>query len=146
MSTYVTVNRHQADRFDPDELVISRSADPGSLRRLLESLVSEDCVHSWRNFGPDGTADDLLRWENERRPTELFFFYLKHGGQMVAAGAVADRLTRDFPHPGFCVIGRCCIMPEYRSRGFYRPAEIARSTDGGQGERSRRDAGTYGPE
>ena len=66
--------------------------------------------------------DELLQWENERRPTMLFFFHLKRGGtaRMVAASAVAVRLTWDFPHTGFPVLGRCCIMPEYRSRGFYR--------------------------
>jgi hypothetical protein len=105
-----------------EELVVSESAAPDDLRRLLESLIEEDCVHSWRNFGPEGTAEELLRWENVRRPTKLFFFHLKRGGtsQLVAAGAVADRLTRDFPCAGFPVLGRCCILPEYRSRGFYR--------------------------
>ena len=105
-----------------EELVVSQSVNSGDLRRLLESLGSEDCVHSWRNFGPDGTFDELLRWENNHRPTRLFFFYLKHGDerQLCAASAVADKLTRDFPHPGFCVLGRCYIMPQFRGRGFYR--------------------------
>src|SRR5262249_46647668 len=35
--------------------------------------------------------------------------------------AVADRLTGEFPHPGFCVLSRCYIVPEYRGRGMYRP-------------------------
>lgn len=105
-----------------EQLLVSDSARPDELRRLLESLLAEDCVHSWRNFGPEGTADELLRWENERRPTMLFFFHLQCGGTMrlVAASAVADRLTRDFPHTGFPVLGRCYILPEYRNRGFYR--------------------------
>lgn len=105
-----------------EELVVSQSVDPDNLRSLLESLVQENCVHSWRNFGPDGTLDELLRWENELRPTRIFFFYLERGGQrrMIAASAVADKLTRDFPHQGFCVLGRCYIMPQFRGRGFYR--------------------------
>jgi GNAT superfamily N-acetyltransferase len=113
---------HKAEIVETEELVASESIDPGNLRRLLECLVHEDCVHSWRNFGPDGTLEGLLQWENKHRPTKLFFFYLKRGGEthLVAASAVADRLTRDFLHPGFCVLGRCYIMPQFRGRGFYR--------------------------
>jgi GNAT superfamily N-acetyltransferase len=106
---------------DAEELVVSDSIGAGELRRLLEMLRQEDCVHSWRNFGLSGTLEELLAWENEHRPTELFFFRLKNGpSPMVAASAVAERVSRDFPHPGFPVLGRCCIMPEYRGRGFYR--------------------------
>lgn len=122
MSENVAVPRQRTRPAGAEKFVVSESVAPDDLRRLLESLIEEDCVHSWRNFGPGGTVDELLQWENERRPTRLFFFRLKRGGtaRMVAASAVADRLTRDFPHAGFPVLGRCCIMPEYRSRGFYR--------------------------
>lgn len=118
----VTALRQSALPASVEELVVSESVAPDDLRRLLESLIAEDCAHSWRNFGPGGTVDELLRWENERRPTILFFFHLKQAGTSwtVAASAVADRLTWNFPHTGFPVLGRCCIMPEYRSRGFYR--------------------------
>lgn len=113
---------HKTHVAEAGELVVSESVDPDNLRRLLECLVHEDCVHSWRNFGPGGTLDELLRWENRLRPTKLFFFYLKRGGEthMIAASAVADKLTRDFPHPGFCVLGRCYIMPQFRGQDFYR--------------------------
>lgn len=105
-----------------EELVVSQEVDPGDLRRLLECLVQEDCAHSWRNFGPEGTLERLLQWENELRPTQLFFFYLRRGEELrlVAASAVADCLIRGFPHPGFCVLGRCYVMPEYRGHGLYR--------------------------
>jgi GNAT superfamily N-acetyltransferase len=105
-----------------EKLVVSQSVEPENMRRLLESLAREDCAHSWKNFGPEGTLDGLLQWENEHRPTEIFFFYLGSGSerQMIGAGAVAGKLNRDFPHPGFCVIGRCYIMPQFRERGFYR--------------------------
>jgi hypothetical protein len=121
MSANIAVE-HEAGALGAGRLVVSQSVDPGNLRRLLESLAHEDCVHSWRNFGPEGTLDELLRWENARRPTKLFFFYLQRGGEtrMIAASAVADRLNQEFPHTGFCVLGRCCIMPEFRSQGFYR--------------------------
>ena len=105
-----------------EELVVSQSVDRANLRNLLECLVQENCVHSWRNFGPEGTLEELLRWENELRPTKIFFFYLEHDGEtyLIGTGAVADRLSQDFPHPGFCVLGRCYIMPQFRCRGFYR--------------------------
>lgn len=114
--------RRPRTRPAPAELVVSETVRADDLRRMLESLIEEDCVHSWRNFGVNGTHEELLRWENERRPTKLFFFYLRQDGiqRLVAASAVADRLNREFPHDGFPVLGRCCIMPEYRSRGFYR--------------------------
>jgi GNAT superfamily N-acetyltransferase len=109
-------------KINVEELVVSESVDPAHLRLMLKSLIQEDCVHSWRNFGLDGTAAELLQWENARRPTKIFYFSLKRGSEthFVGAGAVADRLTKDFPHDGFPVIGRCCILPEFRSNGYYR--------------------------
>src|SRR5437016_3142612 len=105
-----------------EEIMVSQSIDPGNLRLLLDCLVNEDCVHSWRNFGPDGTLDGLLQWENTLRPTRLFFFYVERHGEMtmIAAAAIAEKITRDFPYRGFCVLGRCYIMPEFRGHGFYR--------------------------
>ena len=105
-----------------EELIVGQSIEPSDLHRLLDCLNHEDCVHSWRNFGPNGTLEELRAWENQRRPTQLFFFYAKRGGQqrILAASAVAEKVTRDFPHPGFCVLGRCYIMPEFRGQGFYR--------------------------
>ena len=122
MTGYVEIARRTPRYIDSDELLIKESVSPENLRILLDSLSKENCAHSWRNFGPNGTLDDLLKWENERRPTEIFFFYLRRGGQLqtVGAGAVAYKLNKDFPHPGFCVLGRCIIMPEYRSNGYYR--------------------------
>ncbi len=104
------------------DLAITDTADPADLRRLLRHLAREDCVHSWRNFGCEGTLEELLAWENRRRPTKIFFFYRGRGAesQMIGAGSVADRLTSEFPHPGFCVLSRCYIMPEHRGRGMYR--------------------------
>jgi hypothetical protein len=113
---------HKTAVDDAEELVVSQVVDADDLRRLLECLGHEDCVHSWKGFGPNATLDALLQRENELRPTKLFFFYLRHGNEMrmVAASAVADRVTREFPHAGFCVLGRCYIMPQFRGRGFYR--------------------------
>lgn len=103
-------------------LFVSQSVSRGEFARLLASLANDHCAHSWKNFEVDGTQASLLAWENERRPTKLFFFYLHEGpsSRLVAAAAVADRLTRDFPYDGFCVLGRCYVMPEFRGRGFYK--------------------------
>src|SRR5271154_3788852 len=116
------INHHATNGTVREELVVSQTIEPDDLRRLFRCLTCEDCVHSWKNFGADGTLEDLLEWENLRRPTQLFFFYVRRGGQLhiLAASAVADRLTADFPYPGFCVLGRCYIMPEFRNQGFYR--------------------------
>lgn len=107
---------------DAEGLLVSRTVEPGDLRRLLESLRQEDCAHSWKNFDPDGSLDELLQWENELRPTQIFFFYVSQGGKnrLAAASAIADRLVRSFPHTGFCVLGRCYVMPEFRRLGLYR--------------------------
>jgi hypothetical protein len=125
-----TVERPSATRTRPllvsDEggadLLVSRSVDPGEFRAMLTHLANEDCVHSWRNFGIDGTVDELMAWENRLRPTEIFFFHLRQGGsvRLAGAGAVADRLNAQFPYPGFCVLSRCFIVPEFRGRGLYR--------------------------
>ncbi len=116
------MERHTPALLDPQELAVTETADPADLRRLLGLLAQENCVHSWRNFGVDGTPDDLLTWENRQRPTKIFFFYSRRGSEsrMVGAGAVADRLTSLFPSPGFCVLSRCYVIPEYRGHGIYR--------------------------
>jgi GNAT superfamily N-acetyltransferase len=121
-SAGATVIRDTVTTLGTERLIMSRSIDPANLRRLLQSLAREDCAHSWKNFGLDGTLERLLQWENELRPTEIFFFYLEDAQErrLVAAGAIADRLNRRFPHPGFCVLGRCYVMPESRGHGLYR--------------------------
>jgi GNAT superfamily N-acetyltransferase len=105
-------------------LLVRPSVEPTDLHRLFDCLRREDCVHSWRNIEAPrrGSLQGLLEWENELRPTELFFFYVEHAGQLrlVAGGAVAARISNEFPHAGFCVLSRCYITPEFRGRGFYR--------------------------
>jgi GNAT superfamily N-acetyltransferase len=105
-----------------EEIVVSTAASREDLSRLLECLSREDSAHSWKNFDRAGSLEELLRWENSRRPTEIFFFYLRRGEdlQIFGAGAVAAHLNSRFPEPGFCVLGRCYIMTEFRGRGFYR--------------------------
>jgi GNAT superfamily N-acetyltransferase len=106
------------------DLLVQSSAEPSELRRLFDCLQREDCAHSWRNVeaGRRRSAQDLLEWENELRPTELFFFYVEQAGELrLAAGStVAARISNEFPHAGFCVLSRCYVMPEFRGRGFYR--------------------------
>ena len=118
-----TATLHEVGSYGMEDIIASESIEPGDLRFLLEGLAKEDCAHSWKNFDPDGSLDELRAWENRLRPTKIFFFYLKHSNEirLVAASVVADRLTRDFPHLGFPVLGRCYIMPEFRGQGFYRP-------------------------
>jgi len=113
---------HAPALLDTQEVAVTQTADPADLRRLLRLLAQENCVHSWRNFGVEGTLDELLAWENRQRPTKIFFFYSRGGAEsrMVGAGAVADRLTGLIPSPGFCVLSRCYIVPEYRGHGMYR--------------------------
>jgi hypothetical protein len=114
---------HAPALLDPQELAVTQTVEPADLRRLLRLLAEENCVHSWRNFGVEGTVDDLLAWENRRRSTKIFFFYGRCGSEsrLVGAGAVADQLTGEFPNPGFCVLSRCYIVPEFRGHGMYRP-------------------------
>jgi GNAT superfamily N-acetyltransferase len=105
-------------------LVVRPSAEPEDLHRLFDYLRREECAHSWRNIEARrmGSAQDLLEWENELRPTDLLFFYAEHAGELrfVAGSAVAARISNEFPHEGFCVLSRCYIMPEFRGRGIYR--------------------------
>lgn len=105
-----------------EEFVVSTAASPRDLGLLLDSLAQEDSTHSWKNFDRTAGLDALLRWENSRRPTEVFFFYLRQGQdlQIVGTGSIAGYLNSRFTDPGFCVLGRCYIMPQFRGRGIYR--------------------------
>jgi GNAT superfamily N-acetyltransferase len=105
-------------------LVVRPSVEPSDLRRLFDCLQRENCAHSWRNIEARRrrSVQDLLEWENESRPTELFFFYIEQAGELrlVAGSAVAARMSNEFPHAGFSVLSRCYVMPEFRGHGFYR--------------------------
>ncbi|AYZ65057.1 GNAT family N-acetyltransferase [Burkholderia multivorans] len=105
-----------------EEFVVSKSVSHENLALLLDSLSEEESAHSWRNFDRTAGLEDILRWENSRRPTEVFFFYLKQGNalQIVGTGSIAEYLNSRFTDPGFCVLGRCYIMPGFRGRGIYR--------------------------
>ncbi|MES2937608.1 MAG: GNAT family N-acetyltransferase [Pseudomonadota bacterium] len=105
-----------------EEFVVSQAASPRDLTLLLDSLSREDSAHSWKNFDRTAGLEDLLRWENSRRPTEVFFFHLKRGDdlQIVGTGSVAEYLNSRFDDPGVPVLGRCYILPEFRGRGIYR--------------------------
>lgn len=105
-----------------EEFVVSQDARPGDLALLLDSLAHEDSAHSWKNFDRTAGLEDLLRWENSKRPTEVFFFHLKRGQdlQVVGTGSIAGHLNSRFPDPGFPVLGRCYILPAFRGRGIYR--------------------------
>ncbi len=72
-------NFHTAAAPPTAELVVRESIESGDLHRLFECLLHEDCFHRWRNVGPEGqrTLEGLV----ERRPTQLFFFYMECGGQ-----------------------------------------------------------------
>lgn len=112
-------------RLAPDldeKFVVSKAASPSDLTLLLDSLSQEESTHSWKNFDRTAGLEDLLRWENSRRPTEVIFFYLRRGKdlQIVGTGSIAQYLNSRFTDPGFCVLGRCYIMPEFRGRGIYR--------------------------
>jgi len=106
-------------------LLVTQHVEGGQLAHLLDSVGREECAHSWRNLGPEdrGSESGVLGWENQKRPTEVFYFFVDDGRglQIAAASAIAWTINRSFPHPGFCVLGRCYIMPEYRGRGLYRP-------------------------
>lgn len=111
------------DKAPASPLLVRSAVEPSDLDRLFDCLQSEHCVHSWRNTEARRrrSVPDLLKWENELRPTELFFFYVEEAGELclVAGSAVAARMSNEFPHEGFCVLSRCYVMPEFRGRGFY---------------------------
>lgn len=108
-----------------DSLFVTSSVDAADLRALMQSVRSERCAHSWRNFAADGDLDHLQKWENALRPTSIFFYYCEDaetpsGRRLVAAATVADAIRKDFPFAGLPVLARCYIMPEFRGRGLYQ--------------------------
>lgn len=108
-----------------DSLLVTSSVDAADLQALMQSVRSERCAHSWRNFAYDGNVEHLQQWENALRPTSIFFYYCEDaesasGLRLVAAATVADAIRRDFPFAGLPVLARCYIMPEFRGRGLYQ--------------------------
>ncbi len=110
-----------------DGLAVSRAVSAGDLRQLLHGIRVERCAHSWRNFDPDGSLEQLQAWENRLRPTTIFFYYGAPEGadaaaapRLAAAATVADVIRREFPHAGFPVLARCYVMPDFRSQGLYQ--------------------------
>lgn len=120
-----------------DEIPVVRlSVLQSDWEHLLDSIRQERCAHSWRNFSPSGTFEQLVAWENALRPTQIFFYYCpspspssrqegdantaEAGLRLAGVATVADAIRREFPYPGFPVLARCYILPEFRARGLYR--------------------------
>lgn len=97
---------------------------------LLAALRDEDCVHSWRSalVGWDGTDPaacvEALRGRAEAlRPTVLFAYTAERPSgatETVAFATLSDGVRRAFRYPGFPVLARCYIRPDWRGRGLYR--------------------------
>jgi GNAT superfamily N-acetyltransferase len=96
---------------------------------LLEELRAESCVHVWRQRLPrNGRVDAaaarrLLDAEESHRPTTAFVYvaWLPDGRhEVVASGAMSDRVRADFPYEGYPVLARCYIRPRWRGQGLYR--------------------------
>ncbi len=72
----------------------------------------------------DITPQDLLGWENEKRPTTIQYYYqrCKIDGRpvLVAAATVADAIAHDVRISGFPVLARCYVRPPFRGTGLYR--------------------------
>ena len=106
----------------PAPLVATTEARPELLDPLLDELAAEPCGHSWRSLlaelprGP-GRVAALLDAALAHRPFTLYTYVC--GGQAIAIGTVAERVTAAFPHDGFPVIARCFVRPAWRGRGLY---------------------------
>ncbi len=92
---------------------------------LFNELKQGGYSHTWKwfdalNSGP--ILNNLQVFENQRRPTHLFFYYGEKGsGERVffAAGAVAEKICHSFSHVGFPVISRCYTLKNFRNNRFY---------------------------
>lgn len=110
-----------------DHIEVSQEVSPNDLSRLIEGIQSEECVHSWKNLkltASESILNELIQSENNKRPTE-FFFYIgtRNNGDrtLLAVGTVAHKISRSFAHEGYPVIARCYIMPEFRDYRLYMP-------------------------
>lgn len=105
-------------------MIASQTVDTASLKTLLTEMQAEFCAHSWKKVPVDITPQDLLGWENEKRPTTIQYYYqrCKIDGRpvLVAAATVADAIAHDVRISGFPVLARCYVRPPFRGTGLYR--------------------------
>lgn len=102
--------------------LVADDPEEGSFRELLAELRRGEGVHSWRWLAPRGGAAGLLAAEARLRPGRVYAYYgVRRDGsrELAAAAAVADRVSRDFPHDGFPVIARAFVRPAFRGEGLY---------------------------
>jgi len=110
-----------------DHVEVSKEISASDTARLIEGIQSEECVHSWKNVKLSPTnsiLNELIQSENNKRPTEFFFYIAtrNNGDQtLLAVGTVAHKISSSFAHDGYPVIARCYIMPEFRNYRLYMP-------------------------
>ena len=108
-------------------LEISSVASDQEILEFIKSVKSENCIHSWKDVQlgrSGGYLEELIGFENKKRPTQIFFYYgIKSSTEriLIAAATVALKITNDFKHEGFPVLARCYIKQDYRNLRLYFP-------------------------
>lgn len=106
---------------------ITSTASDHDVFDFVNAIKSEDCIHSWKNMNFQNSQyflQDLVQFENTKRPTEIFFYYgVNHQDERILVGAatVALKISNNFKHEGFPVLARCYIKQEYRNLRLYFP-------------------------
>lgn len=95
--------------------------EPGPFASLLAELRAGGDAHTWRWLAPGGGLAELERAEARLRPGVLYGYYAAGPGgrELVAAAAVAERVRRGFPHPGWPVVARGYVRRRWRGDGLY---------------------------
>ena len=105
-------------------LSASQSVDAAELHILLAEMQTEFCAHSWKKVPVDIAPQDLLDWENSKRPTTIQYYYQPGADDgrpvLVAAASVASAMRHNSPVSGFPILARCYVRPRFRGAGLYR--------------------------
>ncbi len=113
-----------ASQIGGTRLTASHLVYPAALRVLLTEMQQEFCAHSWKKVPVDIAPQDLLAWENLRRPTTIHYYYQSTNDLsrpvLVAAASIADAMRHDSPSTGFSILARCYVRPAFRGNGLYR--------------------------
>lgn len=93
-----------------------------SFQPLLEEVRRARGAHSWRWMARAGGLSELLRRESRLRPSVVYAYYARRrdgNRELVAAAAVAAKVSRAYPHPGWPVVARGFVRPRHRGAGLY---------------------------
>ena len=110
-----------------DRVVIENRATPLELRNLAQEILAEPVVHAWKHLvaaNKKFNSDHISAFENERRLTEVFYYFGENGSterELVGIACIAHKIRMESSLLGFPVIGQSYVKKAYRNFRLYFP-------------------------